>query len=79
VLPEGEGVIVASAGAPIDLVVGTDVHVSYLQRSTEPRYVLRVSERVVLRLKQPQAVAHLVLESHDDPLLAALLDPVAAQ
>jgi hypothetical protein len=59
VLPKHEGVIVATAGAPIDLVIATDVHVSYVQRTPEPRYVLRVSERMVLRLKQRSAVARL--------------------
>jgi uncharacterized linocin/CFP29 family protein len=59
VVPPNEGVVVATAGAPIDLVVASDLHVGYVQRSTEPRYVLRVSERIVLRLKQPDAVVRL--------------------
>jgi uncharacterized linocin/CFP29 family protein len=59
VLPRDEGVIVATAGSPIDLVIATDIHVGYLQRTMEPRYVLRVSERMVLRLKQRDAVARL--------------------
>ncbi len=63
VLPSNEGVLVATAGAPIDLVIASDVHVSYVQRTPEPRYVLRVSERMVLRLKQPDAVARLVVNA----------------
>lgn len=59
-LPDGEGVIVATAGAPVDLVVAGDIHVSYLQRTTEPRYVLRVSERLALRVKEPEAIARLL-------------------
>jgi hypothetical protein len=55
VVPPGQGVVVALAGSPIDLVVAGDVHVSYLQLTLEPRYVLRVSERFVLRMKQPDA------------------------
>jgi uncharacterized linocin/CFP29 family protein len=47
------------AGSPIDLVVASDVHVSYVQLTLEPRYVLRVSERFVLRMKQPDAACHL--------------------
>ena len=43
VVPAGQGVVVALAGSPIDLVVASDVHVSYLQLTLEPRYVLRVS------------------------------------
>jgi len=55
VLPDAHGVVVALAESPIDLVVGSDVHVKFLQVTLEPRYVLRVSERFVLRLKQPTA------------------------
>lgn len=55
VVPPEQGVVVALAGSPIDLVVATDVHVKFLQLSVEPRYVLRVSERFVLRMKQPEA------------------------
>ena len=59
VVPDGRGVIVALAGSPIDLVVASDVHVSYVQLTLEPRYVLRVSERFVLRVKQPEATCRL--------------------
>lgn len=55
VVPEKQGVVIALAGSPIDLVVASDVHVKYIQLSIEPRYVLRVSERFVLRMKQPRA------------------------
>lgn len=55
VVPEGQGVVVALAGSPIDLVVASDVHVNYVQLTLEPRYVLRVSERFALRIKQPDA------------------------
>jgi hypothetical protein len=55
VVPKNLGVIVALAGSPIDLVVASDVHVQFLQLSLEPRYILRVSERFVLRMKQPEA------------------------
>jgi uncharacterized linocin/CFP29 family protein len=55
-VPRNRGVVVALACCPIDLVVASDVHVKYVQLSIEPRYVLRVSERFVLRIKQPGAV-----------------------
>lgn len=55
VVPEGQGVVLALAGSPIDLVVARDVHLKYIQLSIEPRYVLRISERFVLRMKQPRA------------------------
>jgi len=54
-VPKDRGVIVALAGSPIDLVVASDVQARFLQLSVEPRYVLRVSERFVLRMKQPDA------------------------
>jgi hypothetical protein len=55
VVPDDQGLVIALAGAPIDLVVASDVHVSFVQLTLEPRYVLRVSERFVLRMKQPGA------------------------
>jgi uncharacterized linocin/CFP29 family protein len=55
VLDQNEGVVVASAGAPIELVIAEDLHISYVQRTIEPRYVLRLCERLVLRVRQPSA------------------------
>ncbi|HMC80512.1 MAG TPA: family 1 encapsulin nanocompartment shell protein [Acidimicrobiia bacterium] len=59
VLPDDRGVVIGLAGAPVDLVVASDVHVKFLQLTLEPRYVLRVSERFVLRVKQPKAICTL--------------------
>ncbi len=59
VLPADRGLIVALAGSPVDLVVASDVHVKFLQITLEPRYILRVSERFVLRIKQPEAICRL--------------------
>lgn len=56
-LPEGSGVIVALSGSPIELVVGSDIGVRYLQTSIEPRAVFRVSERVALRIREESAIA----------------------
>jgi hypothetical protein len=67
VLPLDEGVIVATGDAPIDLVIASDIHVSFVQRTPEPRYVLRVSERMVLRPKQFGAVALLKLDAPVTP------------
>lgn len=50
------GVVVALAGAPIDLVVATDISVSFLQLTVEPWFVFRVFEKIVLRIKQPEAI-----------------------
>jgi uncharacterized linocin/CFP29 family protein len=56
-LPEGTGVIVALSGSPVELVVGSDISVRYLQTTLEPRTVFRVSERVALRIREEGAVA----------------------
>jgi hypothetical protein len=61
-LPADRGVVVALSGSPIDLVVATDLDVQFVQLTLEPRYVLRVSERFVLRMKEPDAVCRLVAE-----------------
>lgn len=63
-VPAAEGVVVALAGEPIDLVVATDMTVKYLQLSVEPRYIFRVYERIALRVKQPGAVCRLVSAKH---------------
>jgi uncharacterized linocin/CFP29 family protein len=55
-MPNERGVVIGLSGSPVDMVVARDVHVTYLQLSVEPRHVLRVSERFVLRIKQPTAV-----------------------
>jgi uncharacterized linocin/CFP29 family protein len=58
-LPADEGVVVAMAGAPVELVIGSDMDVRFLQVTLEPRYVLRVYERFALRVKQLDAICRL--------------------
>jgi uncharacterized linocin/CFP29 family protein len=65
-IPPEDGVVVALGGAPVELVVGTDIDVKFLQVSLEPRYVLRVYERFVLRIKELDAVCRL---TRDEDLL----------
>jgi uncharacterized linocin/CFP29 family protein len=50
------GVVVALSGSPIEIVVATDIGVTYLQTSVEPRIIFRVAERVALRIKEPLAI-----------------------
>jgi uncharacterized linocin/CFP29 family protein len=50
------GVLVSLAGNPIDLVVARDISVQFLQITTEPRYVYRVSQRFTLRIKQVNSI-----------------------
>ena len=51
VIPDRQGVVVSLAAAPVDLVIGTDIAVGFLQRSLEPKFVVRVSERFVRALQ----------------------------
>jgi uncharacterized linocin/CFP29 family protein len=56
-IPDGYGIIVALGGAPVEIVVGSDISVRYLQQTPEPRYLFRVAERIALRVKEWNAVA----------------------
>jgi uncharacterized linocin/CFP29 family protein len=51
-LPVGQGVVVALGGSPIEIVVAKELKVRYLQTTTEPRHVIRVSERLALRVTE---------------------------
>jgi uncharacterized linocin/CFP29 family protein len=62
VLDPNTGLVIALGGAPIDLVVATDISVSFLQVTTDPYFVFRVYEKIVLRIKQPEAIALLYPE-----------------
>jgi uncharacterized linocin/CFP29 family protein len=63
VVPDDRGVVVALAGDPVQLVVAKDIHVRFLQVTLEPRWVLRVSQRFVLRQRQLGAVATIGYEA----------------
>jgi len=58
-LPAEQGIVVALGGSPIEIVVSSELHVKFLQVTTEPRYVLRVSERLALRVTEWNAIAAL--------------------
>jgi uncharacterized linocin/CFP29 family protein len=55
----GNGVVVALGGAPVELVVATDVCVQFLQLTAEPEYLFRVCEKMVLRIKEAEAIMQL--------------------
>jgi uncharacterized linocin/CFP29 family protein len=59
VLPEDRGLVIALSGAPVDLVVATDISASFLQVTPDPWFVFRVYEKIVLRIKQPEAIVKL--------------------
>jgi uncharacterized linocin/CFP29 family protein len=54
-----EGVLVSLAGENVDLVLANDVSVKFLQSTEETRHVYRVSQRLTLRVKQPEALWHM--------------------
>jgi uncharacterized linocin/CFP29 family protein len=56
-IPNGYGVIIALGGDPVEIVVASDISLQYLQRTPDPRYLFRVSERIALRVKEWDAIA----------------------
>jgi uncharacterized linocin/CFP29 family protein len=58
-LPDDQGVLVALGGAPVELVVATDMSLNFLQVTPDPMFVFRVFEKVVLRIKESSAVIRL--------------------
>ena len=56
-LPANHGVVVALGGAPVELIVATDMSQAFLQVTSEPRFLFRVFEKIRLRINQPQAIA----------------------
>jgi uncharacterized linocin/CFP29 family protein len=51
------GVVIAMSANPVELVVGSDLNVRFLQTSQEPRLVFRVAERVALRIRETAAIS----------------------
>lgn len=68
-LPQNQGVVLALGGAPVEVVVASDLNVRFVQMTLEPRYVLRISERFVLRIKEPKAVCKLLPTETGQPPL----------
>lgn len=55
-LPPWQAVVVALGGEPVELVIARDITVDFLQVTTDPVYVFRLHERMVLRIKNPGAI-----------------------
>jgi len=55
------GVVVALGGAPVELVVASDLSLQFLQVTSEPAFVFRVYEKIALRIKEPRAIAQLFM------------------
>ena len=60
-LPALTGVLLSLAGKPVEIVVAQEIHATFLQVSAEPRWIYRVSERFVLRVKEPKSIVAIVL------------------
>jgi uncharacterized linocin/CFP29 family protein len=58
-LDEDTGLVVALGGAAVDLVVARDMSVDFLTTTLAPEFIFRVSEKIVLRIKQPTAICRL--------------------
>jgi uncharacterized linocin/CFP29 family protein len=59
-LPDYKGVVVALGGAPVELVIATDVSLNFLQVAPDPMFVFRVYEKMALRIKESDAIVALV-------------------
>ena len=59
-LPQDKGVVVALGGAPVELVIATDISVNFLQVTPDPMFVFRVFEKMALRIKESDAIIALV-------------------
>jgi uncharacterized linocin/CFP29 family protein len=55
-LPPFTGVMVALGGTPVELIIATDAHLEFLQVTSEPAFLFRVCEKLVLRIKEPAAI-----------------------
>jgi uncharacterized linocin/CFP29 family protein len=55
------GLVVALGGAPVELVVASDVSLQFLQVTSEPVFIFRVSEKIALRIREPRAIAQLYM------------------
>ena len=58
-LPTGNGLVVALGGAPIELVLAYDLQLQFLQRTEDAEFLFRLSEKMVLRIKEPPAIVTL--------------------
>jgi uncharacterized linocin/CFP29 family protein len=61
-LPERTGLVVSLGGDTVDLVVGVEPSVAFLQTDAAGLFHFRASERLALRLKDPEALIRLNFE-----------------
>jgi uncharacterized linocin/CFP29 family protein len=58
-LRDDNGVVVALGGAPVELVIATDLSLQFLQLTATPDFLFRLYEKMVLRIKEPDAIVRL--------------------
>jgi Encapsulating protein for peroxidase len=58
-LGPGTGLVISLEGNPVEIVVGSEISVRYLQGALSGEHVFRVSERFVLRVKDNRAVVQI--------------------
>ena len=56
------GLVVALGGAPVELVVATDICLQFLQVTAEPVFIFRVCEKIALRIREPKAIVQLSMQ-----------------
>jgi uncharacterized linocin/CFP29 family protein len=47
-----QGAVICLGGSPVDLVVGSDLAANFIQLTSEPRYLVAVSEKLRLRVRE---------------------------
>jgi uncharacterized linocin/CFP29 family protein len=77
-LPDDKGVVVALGGAPVELVIATDVSLNFLQVAPDPMFVFRVYEKMALRIKESDAIVALLPPPPEADAGAGPADPTAA-
>jgi uncharacterized linocin/CFP29 family protein len=56
-LKDGTGLVISLQGNPVEIVVGSDINVRYLQANANGEHLFRVSQRLVLRVKDKTSLA----------------------
>ncbi len=59
---QSRGVVVALGGAPVELVVATDMCFQFLQVTADPVFLFRVCEKIALRIREPDSIVQLFMQ-----------------
>ena len=65
-LPKKHGVVASACGEALDIVVATPPKAQFLQIDANAKYMFRVYERFVLRIKDPNAVVSISLDETEE-------------